>query len=78
MIWLLVRSCFIYYNGLAVGVIVGVTVFVGVTVGVTVVVGVTVGVTVFVGVTVGVTLTHGSTELIPVITHPLSSIIFNI
>jgi hypothetical protein len=74
MIWLLVRSCFIYYNGLAVGVIVGVTVgvIVGVTVGVTVFVGVTVGVI------VGVTLTHGSTELIPVITHPLSSIIFNI
>ena len=70
MIWLLVRSCFIYYNGLAVGVIVGVTVGV--------IVGVTVGVTVFVGVTVGVTLTHRSTELIPVITHPLSSIIFNI
>jgi hypothetical protein len=68
MIWLLVRSCFIYYNGLAVGVIVGVTVGV--------IVGVTVGV--IVGVTVGVTLTHGSTELIPVITHPLSSIIFNI
>jgi hypothetical protein len=76
MIWLLVRSCFIYYNGLAVGVIVGVAVVVGVTVGVTVFVGVTVGV--IVGVTVGVTLTHGSTEPIPVITHPLSSIIFNI